>query len=89
MTGTFSPFENESDSVQIGGPEGITVENRVDRVSLYGSLDITRDKQGLAFAKAIHEILTRTILRLEADPDLPDDAAPPQAPSKTNNPFRG
>ena len=39
----IEPFANESDSLGIGG---LTVENRTDRVSLYGSLDLTRASRG-------------------------------------------
>jgi hypothetical protein len=39
----FPPYANEEDSLQIGD---LTLENRVDRISLYGSLDLTLDKDG-------------------------------------------
>lgn len=88
MTGKFAPFENETDSIQMGGPDGISIENRTDRISLYGSLDITRDKQGLALATALQDILAKAIRQLAADPDLPDTISPPAAPGQTDNPFR-
>jgi len=40
---TINPFKNESESLQIGD---LTVENRIDRISIFGSIDITRDKEG-------------------------------------------
>lgn len=65
---TISPFKNESECLQIGD---LTIENRLDRVSIFGSLDITRDKEGLAAAKTLKTILDLTIAELEST-DLPD-----------------
>ena len=39
---SIRPFENEEESLSIGG---LTVENRTDRVELYGSVHLTRDKR--------------------------------------------
>lgn len=64
----IKPFANESDCLQIGG---ITIENRVDRVSLFGSIDITRDKEGLAAARELKAILDLTLTELESA-ELPD-----------------
>ena len=50
----LTPFRNESDSI---GIEGLTIENRLDRVECYGTLTITRDKAGLATARALKEVL--------------------------------
>jgi hypothetical protein len=44
MTKKFQPFSDDSTSLSIGE---FTVENGTDKVSLYGSLDVTRDKNGL------------------------------------------
>jgi len=87
MAKTFMPFENEAQVVQIGGADGITVENRIDHISLYGSLDLTRDAQGLHLARALLDILSRTVSALEADPELPEKIDLPAAPGKTDNPF--
>lgn len=64
----INPFKNESECLQIGG---LTIENRLDRVSIFGSLDITRDKEGLAAARTLKAILDLTIAELEST-DLPD-----------------
>ena len=54
---------------------------------LYGSLDITRDKPGLAHARALLAVLQEAVRVLEADTNLPA-AAPAPAKSKTvANPF--
>ncbi|PWC44808.1 hypothetical protein [Azospirillum sp. TSO22-1] len=81
---TIKPYANESDSVGIAG---LTVENRTDRVSLYGSLDLTRDKDGLQNARALRDLLDRVVTALEADKALPDRIPPPQATDNVDNPF--
>ena len=65
----------------------MTVENGADRIALYGSLDLTRDKQGLAHAHALAALLEGAIQILEADTSLPDAAPPPAAPKTVKNPF--
>ncbi len=78
----FSPYANEADVVHVGH---LTIENRLDRVSLHGDVDLTRDKQGLAQAKALLALLTSVVDRLEAEP-LPD-VLPPPAVGTVPNPF--
>lgn len=78
----IKPFANESDCLQIGG---ITIENRVDRVSIFGSIDITRDKEGLAAARELKSVLDLTLAELESA-ELPDKVI--LKPAKTvKNPF--
>ena len=75
-------FKNESDCLQIGS---LTVENRVDRVSIFGSIDITRDKEGLAVARELKSVLDLTLAELESA-ELPDKVT--LKPAKTvKNPF--
>ncbi|NMW22208.1 MAG: hypothetical protein HKK67_11375 [Chlorobiaceae bacterium] len=62
------PFANETDSLSIGE---LTVENRVDRISLYGSIDITRDKEGLAYAETLQALFNDIIAKMK-EGDLPD-----------------
>lgn len=77
-----SPFKNESECLQIGS---LTVENRIDRVSIFGSIDITRDKEGLAVARELKSILDLTLTELESA-ELPDKVT--LKPAKTvKNPF--
>jgi hypothetical protein len=64
----FKPFKNESDCIQIGD---LTIENRVDRVSIFGSMDITLDKEGVIKAKYLKNIIDSVILEMEAV-ELPD-----------------
>jgi hypothetical protein len=78
----FSPFKNESDCVQIGD---LTIENRIDRISIFGSIDITFDKEGLAVAKELKAIIDSTLAEMEKV-DLPDkiEIAPVEI---VDNPF--
>jgi hypothetical protein len=78
----LQPFKNESDSLQIGD---LTIENRLDRVSIYGSLDLTLDREGLKAARDLKTLLDRAIAEMEQT-DLPDRIAI-AAPETVKNPF--
>jgi hypothetical protein len=78
----FTPFANEADVLHIGG---LAVENRVDRVSLHGDVDLTRDQAGLAHARALHKLLGEVLARLEGE-DLPASLPAPKV-KKVANPF--
>ncbi len=80
----FSPFKNESDAVTLGN---LKVENREDRVAIYGSLAITRDRAGLANAKALQSLLERIVRELETGNDLPITVAAAGPAVKVKNPF--
>lgn len=84
---TITPFANDSDSLVIGGAEGLTVENGTDRVACYGSLDITKDRAGLEHARALKAVVDRIVHELESAKDLPDKVVPPERPSEVKNPF--
>ena len=85
MKQPIEPFANESDSLSVGG---LTVENRTDRVSLYGNLDLTRDKRGLADARELKAVVDAVVAALEKDGKLPDKVAAPAATKEVDNPFR-
>ena len=80
----FSPFQNESDAITLGD---LKIENREDRIAVYGSLAITRDRGGLASAKALKAILESIIKELEGEHDLPMRIAAAESPVKAKNPF--
>ncbi len=82
---TITPFANESESLGLGD---LTIENRTDRVSVYGSIDLTRDQAGLAHARTLKTLLDKVVQTLEAEQDLPDKVAPPEMPEVVKNPFR-
>lgn len=54
---------------------------------MYGSLDLTRDKQGLAHARVLKALLDQAVQLLEADKALPDAVPPPAAARTVKNPF--
>jgi len=68
---SFAPFQNESDCIQINE---LNIENRIDRVSIFGSIDITLDKEGLAVALELKSIIDSTLAVMEKT-DLPDKTA--------------
>jgi len=82
----FDPFADESAARRIGE---LNVENRLDRVSLFGSLDLTRDRAGLRRARALRDLLLATVAALEREGDaLPDAVRTGDAVDRTENPFR-
>jgi hypothetical protein len=85
MNKTISPFANESESLGIGD---LTIENRTDRVSIYGSIDLTRDKSGLEHARMLKAVLDKVVQVLEREKELPDRTAPPDIPDEGANPFQ-
>ncbi len=80
----LAPFANDAASTSIGK---LTIENGTDRIALYGSIDLTRDKQGLAHAHALKALLDQVVQVLEADHALPDAVASPTAAKTVANPF--
>ncbi len=65
----------------------LMVENGTDRIALYGSLDLTRDRQGLPHARALKAILDQAVQVLEAQEDLPEAVPAATAPRTVANPF--
>ena len=78
----FKPYANESDEQEIGN---LKIENRLDRVSLYGDLDITRDQTGLARARDLKVLIDGIVSALEGE-KLPEKLAAPVV-KKVKNPF--
>ena len=78
----FVPYANESDVLDIGG---LTIENRVDRISISGDIDLTLDKPGLALARQLQKLLGDVVAQLEKHA-LPDQLPPPEVTSVAN-PF--
>lgn len=78
----FVPYANESDVLDIGG---LTIENRVDRISISGDIDLTLDKPGLALARQLQTLLADVVAQLEKR-DLPAQLPPPVVTSVAN-PF--
>ena len=80
---TLIPFADDAASVSIGK---LTIENGIHQLSIYGSLDITRDHRGLAQARALQAVLDQALRMLEAEKDLPAKLAP-VAVKSVKNPF--
>jgi len=78
----MKPFDNNTNSEQIGG---LTVENGLSEIALYGQTSIRRDKTGLAQAIALHKLLTDIVHQLASEP-LPD-TLPEQEAQAVDNPF--
>ena len=78
------PFADDTTSIGIGE---LTVENGTACVSLGSSLDITRDKQELAYARALQALLAQAIGHLGAEKNPPDAVPPPAAAKTVANPF--
>ena len=81
---TLRPFTDDAASLTIGK---LTVENGTDRLSLYGSLDITRDQHGLAQVRELKALLDAAVAELEAQADLPQALPKADAPRTVRNPF--
>lgn len=65
----FMAFQNETDSFRIGE---LMVENRLDRISIDGSLDLTRDQAGLAAALKLKRLIDAAIEEMKRDRKLPE-----------------
>jgi hypothetical protein len=82
-TPEFNPFHNESDAISW---QDLRLENRLDRISLMGSLDITRDKEGLLLASDLAQHLSLIVSYLQQQ-ELPDHIKAVE-PSFVKNPFQ-
>ncbi|MBB5368380.1 MULTISPECIES: hypothetical protein [unclassified Janthinobacterium] len=78
----FIPYANESDVLSIGG---LSIENRLDRISISGDIDLTQDQAGLALARQLQTLLSDVVAQLEKAA-LPDQLPPPVV-TTVANPF--
>jgi len=79
---TFVPYANEADVLQV---DNLMIENRLDRITISGDVDLTFDKTGLAHAQRLKEVIDAVVDKL-AGQDLPDQLPPPVV-AKVDNPF--
>ena len=85
----FDAYANEDDVLNIQG-DALTVSNGTTRVTITGTLEIAKDKRGLAAALALQQAIGSVVAALQAEAArLPERLAdaPPAAPGKTRNPF--
>lgn len=78
----FVPYANESDVLHIGQ---LMIENRVDRITISGDVDLTADQAGLARAKQLQQLLAAVVATLEGQ-ELPAQLPPPVLKTVAN-PF--
>ena len=78
----FVPYANEADVLHIGH---LCIENRLDRITVSGDVDLTADQTGLRDARALLKVLADVVARLEAQ-DLPATLPPPDVKTVAN-PF--
>jgi len=81
---TMKPYADDADALTIGD---LTLENGRDCVSVGGSLDLTRDKPGLAYAQALKAAVDAIVHALESDAALPERVVPPKPTTEVKNPF--
>lgn len=84
MTDRFESFSDGA-SVAIGG---LTLDSDPDRVAVYGNVDLTRDKSGLAAARQLKTIIDAVVATLVADANLPDHIEAPLKTVPVKNPFQ-
>jgi hypothetical protein len=84
----FDAYANE-DVLNVEG-DALTITNGTTRVTLAGTLELTRDRRGLTAALALKAALDDVVRKLQADPHLPAKIAdePDQKPGVIDNPFR-
>jgi hypothetical protein len=83
----FKAYSND-DVLNIQG-DALTVSNGTTRVTVNGTLDITKDKRGLKAALALKEALDGIVAALQAEAHLPDAVKdePDAKPGVIDNPF--
>ena len=59
----FLPYANEADVLELGN---LMIENRSDRITISGDIDLTMDQAGLAHAKTLHQLLGQVVAILES-----------------------
>lgn len=79
----IDPFANEDEVITI---QELTLENRLDRVSIHGSVDITKDQQGLEYAFALKRQVD-TIVEYLKKQALPEKISVENVAKEVDNPF--
>jgi hypothetical protein len=79
----IQPFQNSEESASI---DDLTIENGEDRIAIYGSLNITRDRQGLEYVRQLKSVLDGALKVLNSE-ELPEHVQ--NTPTdETDNPFK-
>lgn len=79
-------FANESEATEISN---LKIENRTDRISIYGDIDITRDEAGLTNIRKLQAIINdaENILTAERNAGKLPKTITLVAPTEVENPF--
>ena len=80
---SIDPFANEEEVITI---EELLIENRLDLISIHGSVDITKDKQGLEYAFALKRQIDTIVESLKRE-DLPERISVENVTKEVKNPF--
>ena len=84
----MKPFADDADTETFGS---LTVENGGDRILVHGSLEITRDREGLTLSRRFRAILDAIVRELEAGPlptRIAGNATRTVDEDRIANPFR-
>ncbi|NHB56811.1 hypothetical protein [Acinetobacter shaoyimingii] len=79
----FKPFQVGTESHAI---HDLTIENGLDRINIYGNLQIGKDQQGLNAAKTLQALLNQVVSALEHEQNLPEKVQV-QNEKEIENPF--
>ena len=84
----FNAFANDNDVLNIEG-DALTVSNGTTRITLSGTLELTKDQRGLQAALALKQALDRVVETLQAQAHLPERIKdePDAKTAVTDNPF--
>lgn len=78
------PFENDNQVLSIGG---LSIENGLDAIEIYGELILRRDVDGLSQAKALQEFAQALVAALEQPSIAGADPVAFVPPDRIDNPF--
>jgi hypothetical protein len=84
----FNAFSNDDDVLSIQG-DALSVSNGTSRVTISGTLALTKDQRGLKAALALREAVDSVVQKLQAEANLPPRIAdePDATPGVVDNPF--
>jgi hypothetical protein len=84
----FNAYSNDVDVVSVQG-DALTITNSATRVSISGTLELTKDKRGLKAALALKQAVDSVVAALQAQADLPERIKnePDAKPGSVDNPF--
>ncbi|MDD2829806.1 MAG: hypothetical protein PHW18_09565 [Sulfuricurvum sp.] len=69
MQQPFMAYENETDGFTTGN---LSITNGIEMITIEGSLNITKDKEGLEAALKLKRVVDAAIEALKRDRNLPD-----------------